>query len=155
MADRADALREFHIAYGVPVRDVPTEDLPEDERRLRAGLVLEEALEYVEAMGCRWNVATNEIEVVPGREVDLLAAADALADITYVTEGSAVQMGIDLEPVFVEVHRSNMSKLDANGKPLYRESDRKVLKGPHFFAPDLVAVLREQGWEPDATAAPA
>lgn len=144
---RADALRAFHAAYGVPVRDVPTADLPEDERRLRAGLVLEEALEYVEAMGCRWNVATNEIEVVPGRSVDLIEAADALADVTYVVEGSAVQMGIDLEPVFREVHASNMSKLGADGRPIYRESDRKVLKGPDFRPPDIACILHEQGWD--------
>jgi predicted HAD superfamily Cof-like phosphohydrolase len=41
-----------------------------------------------------------------------------------------------IEEVFDEIQRSNMSKLDANGEPIYRE-DGKVMKGPNYFKPDL------------------
>ncbi|MFI3241289.1 MAG: phosphoribosyl-ATP diphosphatase [Alphaproteobacteria bacterium] len=58
-----------------------------------------------------------------------------LADLQYVLSGMVVALGIPLEEVFEEVHKSNLSKL-VDGKPLYRE-DGKVLKGPNYFCPDL------------------
>ena len=41
-----------------------------------------------------------------------------------------------LTSAFEEVHRSNLSKLDENGNPIYRE-DGKIIKGPNFFPPNL------------------
>ena len=67
---------------------------------------------------------------------DLKEAADALTDILYVTYGAGHAFGIDLDKCFDEVQRSNMSKLDKDGKPIYNESG-KVLKGPKYFKPDL------------------
>ena len=55
----------------------------------------------------------------------------------------ALETGIDLAAVLAEVQRSNMSKLGADGKPVYRE-DGKVLKGPGYFAPDVAEVLRRR-----------
>jgi predicted HAD superfamily Cof-like phosphohydrolase len=159
MGERGKMLRQFHDAYGVPMRDMPTSDVPELERLLRARLVLEEALEFVEAMGCTVYVpdfmggmaqvvpsSDMLVQIDPTRDMDLELAADALADTAYVVEGSAVQLGIDLDPVFAEVHRSNMSKLGADGKPIYRTEDGKVLKGPGFRPPDIGRVLRDLGW---------
>ena len=66
--------------------------------------------------------------------------ADALTDILYVTYGAAAAFGIDLDACFKEVHRSNMSKLDANGQPIYRE-DGKVMKSELYSKPNLEPIL--------------
>ena len=67
---------------------------------------------------------------------DLLEVADALTDILYVTYGAGHAFGIDLDKCFNEVHNSNMSKLDADGRAIYNENG-KVMKGPKYFKPDL------------------
>ena len=67
---------------------------------------------------------------------DLFEVADALTDILYVTYGAGHALGIDLDKCFDEVQNSNMSKLGANGKPIYNEAG-KVMKGPKYFKPDL------------------
>ncbi|WP_443063182.1 MazG nucleotide pyrophosphohydrolase domain-containing protein [Streptomyces sp. NBC_00483] len=72
------------------------------------------------------------------------ALAKELADVLYVTYGAADALGIDLPAVFAEVHRSNMSKLDADGRVLRRD-DGKVLKGPGYRPPVLDHVV---AWPP-------
>ena len=67
---------------------------------------------------------------------DLLEVADALTDILYVTYGAGHAFGINLDKCFEEVQNSNMSKLDANGEPIYNDIG-KVMKGPNYFKPDL------------------
>jgi|TARA_R110000822_G_scaffold280731_1_gene402313 predicted HAD superfamily Cof-like phosphohydrolase len=67
---------------------------------------------------------------------DMVEIADALTDILYVTYGMGAALGIDLDKCFEEVQRSNMSKLGADGKPIYRE-DGKVMKGPNYSPPNL------------------
>ena len=67
---------------------------------------------------------------------DLLEVADALTDILYVAYGAGHAFGIDLDKCFDEVQRSNMSKLDENGKPIYNEVG-KIMKGPKYFKPNL------------------
>jgi|TARA_R110000744_G_scaffold247968_1_gene364411 predicted HAD superfamily Cof-like phosphohydrolase len=67
---------------------------------------------------------------------DMVEIADALTDILYVTYGMGAALGIDLDKCFKEVQRSNMSKLGADGKPIYRE-DGKVMKGPNYSPPNL------------------
>lgn len=71
---------------------------------------------------------------------NLIEIADALTDILYVVYGAGATYGIDLDACFKEVHRSNMSKLDKNGNPIYRK-DGKVLKGPYYKPPDLESIL--------------
>ena len=68
-----------------------------------------------------------------------LAALDGLVDLQYVLDGAFLSLGLHKvkADAFAEVHRSNMSKLGADGKPVRRESDGKVLKGPNFFQPNL------------------
>lgn len=116
-----DMVREFHIAYGHQAPDA-AELLPEDFQNLRYKLHDEELLiEYPEAVA----------------EGDLEKIADALCDALYVIVGSAVGHGfVRFMEMFEEVHRSNMSKLGDDGKPIYRD-DGKVLKGPNFSLPDL------------------
>ena len=67
---------------------------------------------------------------------DMVEIADALTDILYVSYGMGAALGIDLDKCFEEVQRSNMSKLGADGKPIYRE-DGKVMKGPNYSPPNL------------------
>ena len=61
---------------------------------------------------------------------------DAIADLIYVTIGTAIDFGFDLEGAFEEVQRSNMAKLGEDGKPIFRK-DGKILKGPNYKKPDL------------------
>ena len=73
-------------------------------------------------------------------ENDVLEVADALTDILYVTYGAGHAFGINLDKCFDEVQKSNMSKLDKDGKPIYNESG-KVMKGPDYFKPNLSKFL--------------
>ena len=63
-------------------------------------------------------------------------ALKELADLVYVCYQYAANMNWDLDEAMHRVHESNMSKLDENGKPIYRE-DGKVLKGPNYKPPNL------------------
>ena len=73
-------------------------------------------------------------------EKNLIEVADALTDILYVTYGAGHAFGIDLDKCFNEVQKSNMSKLDDKGKPIYNDLG-KVMKGPNYFKPDLTKFL--------------
>ena len=70
------------------------------------------------------------------KDKDMKEIADALTDILYVTYGAGHAFGINLDECFDEVQKSNMSKLGADGKPIYNEKG-KVMKGPHYFKPNL------------------
>jgi len=115
---------DFHRAYGLPVRDVPTAEVGAKQVALRLALIQEEVGELAEA----------------ARAGDLIGVADALADIVYVAYGTAHVYGIDLDAVLDEVHASNMTKLGADGRPI-RRADGKVLKGTDYRPPDIAAVL--------------
>lgn len=136
---------EFHEAFGAPVAWSPK--VPSPERRiLRCKLLIEETLEFCQASGV--SVSLNYLNggfdeptiELTGEDPNLVAAADALADIHYVTQGAALEWGIPLAKCVREVHRSNMSKLGEDGKPILRE-DGKILKGPHFTLPQLDKLL--------------
>ena len=71
---------------------------------------------------------------------DIVEVADALTDILVVTYGAGAAFGIDLDKCFDEVHRSNMSKLSEEGKPIYNEFG-KVMKGPNYSPPDLKKII--------------
>jgi len=118
---------EFHEAFDV---DTATErpELAEHRRTL----LNEEAAEAAEALGALAEALRAGRD--PGEAYR--AVAKELADVLYVTYGAADALGIDLPAVFVEVHRSNMSKVDADGKVL-RRADGKVLKGPGYQPPVL------------------
>ena len=143
--DDPEALvRRFHHVYGLPVRtDGP--GLERESLTMRMSLIAEEFAELVGAV--YGEAARGEVEAAYERAAatddgrrDTVEAADALADLVYVVYGMALETGIDLAAVLAEVQRSNMSKLGADGKPIYRE-DGKVLKGPGYFPPDIVGVL--------------
>jgi predicted HAD superfamily Cof-like phosphohydrolase len=122
--DIAAAVAEFHAAFSLPMRQLPSAEIDHALARLRVALLEEEVGEFVAASEQR----------------DLVGIADALADIVYVVYGTALTYGIDLDAVLREVHRSNMSKLGRDGKPLIRE-DGKVLKSERYFPPEIASVL--------------
>ncbi|MFF3334329.1 MazG nucleotide pyrophosphohydrolase domain-containing protein [Streptomyces sp. NPDC002888] len=127
----ADLVRAFHLAFGLDARSTPTEVSPALAAH-RAMLLAEEAAEVA--------------EVSVDGPLDRLA--HELADVVYVAYGTALVHGIDLDAVIAEIHRSNMTKVGPDGRTA-RRADGKVLKGEHYKAPDVSAVLRRQGWAPD------
>src|SRR5919205_1639448 len=126
-SDIAAAVAEFHAAFDLPCQAQPSIDIDRSLEALRISLLEEEVGELVAATRAR----------------DLVGIADALADITYVVYGTALTYGIDLDAVLGEVHRSNMSKLDHDGKPIIR-ADGKVLKSGRYSPPDVTTVLQRQ-----------
>ncbi|MFI5962434.1 MazG nucleotide pyrophosphohydrolase domain-containing protein [Streptomyces asoensis] len=130
-ASPADLVREFHHAFGLDVRSTPTRVSPRLAAH-RGELLAEEAAEVAEVS------VTGPLDRL----------AHELADVVYVAYGTALVHGLDLDAVLAEIHRSNMSKLGPDGQ-VSRRADGKVLKGEHYEAPDVSAVLRRQGWTPD------
>ncbi len=120
----AAAVADFHRAFNLPMRQSPSADVDKSLAKLRVALLQEEVGEFITA----------------SEKGDLVAIADALADIAYVVYGTALTYGIDLDSALREVHRSNMSKLGNDGKPLIRD-DGKVLKSERYFPPDIASVL--------------
>jgi predicted HAD superfamily Cof-like phosphohydrolase len=126
LEDCLKAVAEFHDAFGVKNNFEPTTDISDDQKQLRHDLMKEENKEYFEA-------AENN---------DLVEVADALGDQLYILCGTILKHGLQdrIGEIFQEIHRSNMSKLGADGKPIYRE-DGKVLKGPDYFKPNIAKYL--------------
>jgi predicted HAD superfamily Cof-like phosphohydrolase len=129
MQKKIDAVHLFHAIYGLGIKETPTANLGEAKNLLRYKLMREENEEYLEA-------ANNN---------DLVEVADALGDMLYILCGTIIEHGMQhkIEEVFNEIQRSNMSKLGADGKPIYRE-DGKVLKGPNYFKPNIKAILESK-----------
>ena len=126
MKKRLEAVKEFHRAFGLGIKEQPVANLGEAKNRLRFELMKEENEEYLEA----------------ANSGDLVEVADALGDMLYILCGTILEHGMQhkIEEVFEEIQKSNMSKLGADGNPVYRE-DGKVLKGPDYFEPRLNEVL--------------
>ena len=114
----------FMKTFGQEVKDNPSFST-DKINKLRIDLIKEELDELTEAM----------------KNKDLLEVADALTDILYVTYGAGHAFGIDLDKCFNEVQKSNMSKLDDKGKPIYNDLG-KVMKGPNYFKPNLSKFLK-------------
>ena len=128
MKNKLKAVQEFHEAFGLGIQQKPTVQLDVDKIKLRFNLMAEENEEYLEA----------------ANENDLVEVADALGDMLYILCGTILEHGMQhkIEEVFNEIQRSNMSKLGANGKPIYRE-DGKVMKGPNYFKPNILEIINK------------
>jgi predicted HAD superfamily Cof-like phosphohydrolase len=126
MKNKIKAVQDFHEAFGLGVQHQPVARLSEQKLKLRFDLMDEENREYLEA-------AVNN---------DLVEVADALGDMLYILCGTILEHGMQhkIEEVFNEIQRSNMSKLGADGNPIYRE-DGKVMKGPNYFKPNIESIL--------------
>jgi len=117
-----EQVREFHETYGLPVKDTPHIS-DAKTNALRINLLTEELEELQDAL----------------KDDDIVEVLDALTDLQYVLNGAYLSFGLHnvKTAAFDEVHASNMSKLGEDGKPIRRESDGKVLKGPNYWKPDL------------------
>ena len=118
-----DKVGTFMKTFGQEVKTKPSFST-DKINKLRLDLIKEELSELTEAMNNK----------------DLLEVADALTDILYVTYGAGHAFGIDLDKCFDEVQKSNMSKLDKFGNPIYNDQG-KVMKGPSYFKPDFKKIL--------------
>lgn len=122
MDDAALKVLDFQIKMGGSVKGRPSLNPSQDE--LRLALIREETQELEDAL----------------KAGDLVAVADAIADLKYVIEGTAITYGFDLEPLFNEVHRSNMTKEAKSGAG----AAVKVKKGPSYEPPELTLLIGEQ-----------
>ena len=122
MTNEQTMVEAFHNRFDILAQTVPTE-LNEETKRLRVRLMQEEFDELKEAMAAG----------------NLAAVAKEMADLLYVTYGTAVSYGIDMEPVFQEVHRSNLSKVGG-----YKRADGKWVKPPTYSPAHIDPILEAQ-----------
>lgn len=125
MKNYLEHVSTFHKKFKVSQNESPTL-ISEDDWILRHKLMKEENQEYLDAC------ATN----------DLVEVADALGDQLYILCGTILKHGLQhkIEEVFEEIQRSNMSKLDDKGEPIFR-ADGKILKGHNYFPPEIKKIL--------------
>ena len=123
-----EQVKEFADTFNIEYSDDMNVNIDESTIDLRFRLMQEENQEYLEA-------AKNK---------DIVEVADALGDILYILCGTILTHGLQhkIVEVFNEIQRSNMSKLDINGKPVFRE-DGKILKGPNYFQPNIKEILEK------------
>jgi predicted HAD superfamily Cof-like phosphohydrolase len=122
MTDEQAMVEAFHSKFDIVVGKAPA-DLNENTKQLRVRLIQEEFDELKEAMAAG----------------NLASVAKELADLLYVTYGTAVSYGIDMEPVFQEVHRSNLSKVGG-----YKRADGKWVKPPSYSPAGIASILEAQ-----------
>jgi Uncharacterized protein conserved in bacteria len=122
MMDPQAMVKEFHRKFAIAVSETPK--IPEEAtRRLRVRLIQEEFDELKEAMATQ----------------DLAGIAKELADLLYVVYGTALSYGMDMQPVFREVHRSNLSKVGG-----YKRADGKWVKPPTYSPAQVEPILAAQ-----------
>jgi predicted HAD superfamily Cof-like phosphohydrolase len=126
MTDEQAMVEAFHAKFQILIQTTPA-DLNTETKQLRIRLIQEEFDELKEAMA----------------RGSLAAVAKEMADLLYVIYGTAVSYGIDLEPVFQEVHRSNMSKTGG-----YKRADGKWVKPPTYSPADIESILEVQQEHP-------
>ena len=122
MTDEQSMVEEFHRKFDIHAQAHPAA-ISEDTKRLRIRLIQEEFDELKESMA----------------EGNLAALAKEMADLLYVVYGTAVSYGIDMEPVFHEVHRSNLSKVGG-----YKREDGKWVKPPTYSPASIEPILAGQ-----------
>lgn len=128
LSDTIEAVETFHKAFKIDNNYKPTVELSKADIELRYRLMTEENDEYLEA----------------AKNGDIVEVADALGDMLYILCGTILKHGMQdkIVEVFEEIQRSNMSKLDVDGNPIYRE-DGKVLKSDQYFRPDIKTILEK------------
>jgi len=129
LIEKIDCVKEFHEVFKIGSREEPEGSISEAEYLLRHRLMQEENDEYLEAC----------------KRGDLVEIADALGDNMYILFGSILKHGLQykIEEIFDEIQRSNMSKLDDNGQPIFRE-DGKIMKSKNYFKPDIKKILQKK-----------
>ena len=128
MKKQINHVAEFHNVFKIGNELAPISSVGKPTFTLRYNLMKEENDEYLEA--CENN--------------DLIEIADALGDQLYILCGTILKHGLQhkIEEVFEEIQKSNMSKLDGAGNPIFRE-DGKILKGENYFKPNIKKILEK------------
>jgi predicted HAD superfamily Cof-like phosphohydrolase len=128
MKKQINHVAKFHDVFQIGNELAPLSKVGKSTYTLRYNLMKEENEEYLEA--CENN--------------DLVEIADALGDQLYILCGTILKHGLQhkIEEVFEEIQKSNMSKLDAQGNPIFRE-DGKILKGENYFKPNIKMILEK------------
>ncbi len=126
MKKQINHVAKFHDVFQIGNELAPISKVGESTYTLRYNLMKEENDEYLEA-------CEND---------DLVEIADALGDQLYILCGTILKHGLQhkIEEVFEEIQKSNMSKLDSQGNPIFRE-DGKILKGENYFKPNIKSIL--------------
>ena len=126
MIDKINKVKQFHEVFLIGNEEKPKAVIDESIFLLRHRLMHEENQEYLEAC----------------QNGDLVEIADALGDMLYIWCGTVLKHGMQdvIGEIFDEIQKSNMSKLDKNNKPIFRE-DGKVMKGDNYFKPDIKSIL--------------
>jgi len=184
MTKQQKAVKDFMRFFGQATPERPTA-LDEETSKLRATLILEEAFEtitkglgltvvVVDDFGSEAEVSEAGLKQISfifhkEKETDLVELSDGIADITFVSEGTAVAAGIDMEPIHAEVARSNDSKgwssedlLNAmsgkvdgfnsdeitatpvGDKFCVKRGDGKVIKSPSYSPADVAGEIKKQ-----------
>lgn len=127
MKKQLNMVLEWHKAFGIPYSDNPVREQDWDLANLRENIMKDEVQEWAQ-----------DAKRTLHHEETIMKRAKELGDILFTVFGTIVTEGLQdhMERVFEEVYKSNMSKLDANGKPVMRH-DGKVMKGPNYKYPDL------------------
>src|SRR4051812_19597614 len=123
--EKIKSVAEFHDVFQIGNAEKITL-IEEKDYTLRYNLIKEENEEYLEAC----------------KNSDIVEIADALGDQLYILFGTILKHGLQhkIEEVYDEIHRSNMSKLDENGQPIFRE-DGKIMKSSLYFKPSIKQIL--------------
>lgn len=129
LLEKINSVKEFHTVFKIGSREIPEGNIEEGEYMLRHRLMQEENDEYLEAC----------------KRGDIVEIADALGDKMYILFGTILKHGLQykIEEIFDEIQKSNMSKLDDNGQPIFRE-DGKIMKSKNYFKPDIIRILRSE-----------
>jgi predicted HAD superfamily Cof-like phosphohydrolase len=127
MRDQLNKVNEFMEVFKRSIKTSPTL-IPQEAAAMRYKLMNEENEEYAVAV----------------KNGDLVEIADALGDMLYILCGTMIEHGMQdkIEEVFDEIHRSNMTKLDYDGKPILRD-DGKILKGHAYEKPNINQILKK------------
>lgn len=131
---REDVVRDFHKAFGHP----DGQEMTEEQLLLRFTLISEEYQELKEEIAA----ALADLAQGSVKQKTKERMLKEMADLQYVLSGLAVTFDLPLQVAFVRVHKSNMSKLGEDGKPIYRD-DGKVLKGPNYTPADMEDLVAE------------
>lgn len=129
MKEQLNKVSEFHEKFLEKNKNEKPQFISKKDAALRYNLMKEENEEYLDA-------CAND---------DIVEIADALGDQLYILCGTILCHGLQhkIEEVFAEIHRSNMSKLDLDGNPIFRD-DGKILKGIRFVKPDIAKILKSK-----------
>lgn len=139
MTKEQQQVKEFMLAAGQECPRKPISNVDEKVARLRLALIGEELVELANSFGYEANFDFTDYTPNPEWS-SRIGTADALGDLLVVVLGAAVACGIDLEPIFQEIHRSNMTKF-IDG---YKREDGKWIIGPSYSPANLQPIIEEQ-----------